>query len=264
MKSESSNLRYGTGTHHSGHDRRSDGHDERAIAKAHRQQERTTAIHEAGHAVIARILGLVCGKVTIKASGTSGYGIIAAPEFVCDCWEQRGKNRPIQAAFRGRILAYMAGREAEVELLGQCQGGDNDDQSRIGLMLEDLYPGEWDQQDKFERRLRRFARNLVRRHRPKIEVLSRALIEQRTMSDKRVRLAAGVATTLAPPLTEGGLPSLVPSSWGACLIRQRRQLANSRFLRPAAADLTGQDTTRRAPARRSQTRRPELARVVGT
>ena len=202
MKSESSNLRYGTGTHHSGHDRRSDGHDERAIAKAHRQQERTTAIHEAGHAVIARILGLVCGKVTIKGQWNVGIQDHRRPGVCMRLLGATRQNRPIQAAFRGRILAYMAGREAEVELLGQCQGGDNDDQSRIGLMLEDLYPGEWDQQDKFERRLRRFARNLVRRHRPKIEVLSRALIEQRTRSDKRVRLAAGVATTLAPPLTK--------------------------------------------------------------
>jgi hypothetical protein len=51
----------------------------------------------------------------------------------------------------------MAGREAEEELLGHCQGGDDDDQYRIALMLMHLYEGE-DRQDKFERRLRSFTR----------------------------------------------------------------------------------------------------------
>jgi hypothetical protein len=162
------------------------------------EQERATAIHEAGHAVVARVLGLLCGKVTIKANyrtATSGYGIIADPWLVIDCWEQRGEYRPSEAAFRGRILAYMAGREAEEELLGHCQGGDHDDQYQIALMLMELYRAE-ERQAKVERRLRIFARNLVRRHRPKIEALSRALIEQRTMSDRRVRLAAGLPPRL--------------------------------------------------------------------
>lgn len=44
--------------------------------------------------------------------------------------------------------------------------------------------------------MRSFARSLVRRHHPKIEALSRALIEQQTMNDKRVRLAAGLPSRL--------------------------------------------------------------------
>jgi hypothetical protein len=156
------------------------------------EEERATAIHESGHAVVGRVLGLVCGKVTIAAdyrTRTSGYGIIADPWVTINRWEQRGRYRPPKAAFRGRILAYMAGREAEEELLGYCPGGDDDDQYQIALMLMDLYPGE---EAKFERRLRGVARSLVRRHRPKIEALSRALIEHPSMSDKRVRLAAGL------------------------------------------------------------------------
>jgi hypothetical protein len=98
---------------------------------------------------------------------------------------------PKRTAEEEHATAYMAGREAEEELLGHCRGGDDDDQYQIALMLMDLYEGE-DRQDKFERRLRSFTRHLVRRHRSKIEALSRALLEQRTMSDKRVRLAAGL------------------------------------------------------------------------
>ena len=100
------------------------------------EEERATAIHEAGHAVIARVLGLVCGNVTIGVNyrtRTSGYGIIADPRVANDCWEQRGRYPPLEAAFRGRILAYMAGREAEEELLSYCQGGDADDQYQIAL-----------------------------------------------------------------------------------------------------------------------------------
>jgi len=168
------------------------------VAKRTPEEVLTTAIHEAGHAVVGRVLGLTCGKVTIGANyrtRTLGYGVIAEPWFTVDCWEQRGRYRPPEAAFRGRILAYMAGREAEEELLGNSEGGDDDDQYQIALMLMDLYRGE-DRQAKFEGRLRRAARSLVRRHRPKIEALSRALIEQRTMSDKRVRLAAGLPPRL--------------------------------------------------------------------
>lgn len=71
--------------------------------------------------------------------------------LACDrCWEQRGKYRPSEAAFHGRILAYMAGRQAEKELLEECRGGDGDDQYQIALMLTELYPAEL--HDKFERR----------------------------------------------------------------------------------------------------------------
>jgi len=84
----------------------------------------------------------------------------------------------------------MAGRETEEELLGRCRGGDDDDRHQIALMLNEVYRKElW---DRFEPRLRRFARALVRRHRSKIEALARALIERPKMSNKQVRLAAGL------------------------------------------------------------------------
>jgi hypothetical protein len=95
----------------------------------------------------------------------------------------------------------MAGREAEEELLGHCRGGDDDDQHQIQLMLEEIYRSREiyrseEELEKVEQRLRRFARFLVCRHRPKIEALARELIEKRTMSDKRVRLAAGLPPRL--------------------------------------------------------------------
>lgn len=42
-----------------------------------------------------------------------------------------GKFRTEDSALRGRILSYMAGAEAEVELLGTCAGGDGEDRREI-------------------------------------------------------------------------------------------------------------------------------------
>ena len=89
----------------------------------------------------------------------------------------------------------MAGREAEEELLGITQGGDGDDQRQIRRMLEKVCLQEA-KRDNVERRQRRITRGLVRRHRHKIEALALALIEQRTMSDKQVQLAAGLPPRL--------------------------------------------------------------------
>jgi ATP-dependent Zn protease len=153
----------------------------------------STAVHEAGHAVVARVLGLQCGKVTIAANyrtRDAGYGVIADPWAAVARWDERGKYRPAEAALRARVIAYMAGREAEEELLGHCPGGDGDDQYQIALMLDTLG------QTELEPRLRTFARAIVRRHRSKIEALARALMERRTMSDKQVRLAAGLPPRL--------------------------------------------------------------------
>jgi hypothetical protein len=39
-------------------------------------------------------------------------------------------------AIVGRIIAFMAGAEAEVEIVGNCQGGDDDDRLQIARMME--------------------------------------------------------------------------------------------------------------------------------
>jgi ATP-dependent Zn protease len=122
------------------------------------EEEWRTAVHESGHAVVSRVLGFLCGKVSIKPDyreGTAGYGIIEDPYLALDTWEQRGKyHRSLEAAFRARILTYMAGREAEEEVLGRCQGGDSDDQFQIALMLEQIYREE--RREERQERLRKF------------------------------------------------------------------------------------------------------------
>jgi hypothetical protein len=99
--------------------------------------DRSLAGHEAGHAVIGRVLGMVCGGATIQCDDSSdGHAVTADPWAVMHSWEQRQKFRDSASAFRGRIIAFMAGREAEIECLGFCRGGDDDDRYQIALMME--------------------------------------------------------------------------------------------------------------------------------
>jgi hypothetical protein len=89
--------------------------------------------------VIGRVLGVGCGAATIvanEAEGDAGHSIIADPWEVITDWELRGRFRDSRQAFRARILIEMPGREAELEFLGKCRGGDGHDQRQIALVLE--------------------------------------------------------------------------------------------------------------------------------
>jgi ATP-dependent Zn protease len=165
---------------------------------------RSTAIHEAGHAVIGRVLGLSCGSVTIianEAEGEAGHAIIHDPWKTSSDWDQRlmeqverglmpSKCHDSRSAFRGTILARMAGAEAENVIVGACQGGDGFDQYEIGMMAESSDTGfteaEW---ERYEPRMRRQTRRLVRKHRAKIERVAAALLKHRTLQPADVDAA---------------------------------------------------------------------------
>jgi hypothetical protein len=144
----------------------------------------STATHEAGHAVIARVLTLLCGGATIKPNyeaGNAGHAITEEPYACLSAWEVRGKVREPDAVWHARIIGYMAGAEAEIALLGATQGGDGDDRLQIALMAEELdSPKEhW---ERIEARLRAMTRMLVRRHRALIERVANALIDKKTLT----------------------------------------------------------------------------------
>jgi hypothetical protein len=146
------------------------------------------AIHEAGHAVIGRVLGLRCGDVTIVADHDSaGHSIIGDQWQIIGDWERRGRFRDVRIAARGRIIALMAGAEAEEVILGSCQGGDLEERYHIHLIVgsddSDL-EGRWDH---YEPRMRRQTRRLVRKHQAKIKRLAGALLVQnKTLRDDEV------------------------------------------------------------------------------
>ena len=155
---------------------------------------RHTAIHEAGHAVVGRVLTLVCGSTTIvpdHKDGAAGHTIIADHHECEHEWRKRGKVRDKDnAVFHGRIKAYMAGGEAEVILLGSTKGGDFDDRRQIELMAKELDhdPAEW---ARWEVRLRRQTRRLIRQHRDKIERVANALLANGKLSAKQIDKLTG-------------------------------------------------------------------------
>jgi hypothetical protein len=139
---------------------------------------RSTAIHEAGHAVIGRVLDMVCGAVSIEPDDDSaGHSICADPWVTFGDWDRRGKYRDFRTVIRGRMMTFMAGAEAEREIIGRFRGGDGDDQDQIALMVEGA---GFDEQDlgRRDRRLRQATRHLVRRHRATIDRVAAALIRQ--------------------------------------------------------------------------------------
>jgi ATP-dependent Zn protease len=142
------------------------------------------AVHESGHAVIGRVLTLACGGATIVPryeAGVAGHSITEDPFSCINEWARRGKVRDDRdAVWHARIITFMAGAEAELELFGRNRFGDGDDRYQIELMAEEIETGrDW---VKREARLRALTRVLVRRHRGLIERVSTALMERKTLS----------------------------------------------------------------------------------
>ena len=149
-----------------------------------RKQLKQTAYHEAGHAVIGRVLTLHCGGATIRPNFTeaeAGHAITRDPYACLHEWEKRGHVRDSRdAVYHARIMTYMAGAEAEMILLGSSGVGDGDDRYQIALMADELHRDtDW---DRLEPRLRAMTRMLVRRHKARIERVAKALLARTTVS----------------------------------------------------------------------------------
>lgn len=156
---------------------------------------RWTSYHEAGHAVIARVLTLPSGHATIKPDyieRTRGVSITFNPHLCLREWEKRGKVRGnLDVVWHARIMTYMAGAEAEAVLLSRTATGDGDDRLQIGLMAEELSCSVDYFWERIEPRLRAMTRMLIRRHRARIERLAKALIVKTTLSGKQIDKLVG-------------------------------------------------------------------------
>jgi hypothetical protein len=155
------------------------------------------AVHEAGHAVIGRALNMVCGEVTIAPDNESAGRAVTAD--LCDIavdWRRQGRFRGDgeSAILRGRVMAFMAGAEAETAIIGDCPGGDDAGRREVALMLEKLAAPL--DRPALERQLRRWTGALCRRHAGRIRLLARALMREPTLSDPEVRMLIGVPRPL--------------------------------------------------------------------
>jgi ATP-dependent Zn protease len=169
-------------------------------------RKKDLAFHEAGHAVIGRVLGLVRGHTTILADHDSaGHSILADPWITNAQWEARGKFRDLSSIRLARVIALMGGRETEIVCFGRSRGGwgsDYRDIVTIALSGHLKVPGprnasvaqarhrrEYKQMgnanvtfdpawDRYQERLRQKTRMLVRRHRSTIERVAAAILEK--------------------------------------------------------------------------------------
>ena len=162
------------------------------------------AIHEAGHAVVGRKLGMLCGHASIvEDDDSAGHSITADPYAIQYHWDRCGHFREFRSVLSGRVMTFMAGREAEIEIIGSGAGGDGDDVHQIGSMLAEVADHE-EEQARIEARLRRGARMIVRRHRRLIEEVARALDQSLVIAaDELDRLSPGpVRAPLEEPACE--------------------------------------------------------------
>jgi hypothetical protein len=142
----------------------------------------TRAVHEAGHAVIGRVLGLTCGDCSIAR--TKEHAGISYSQ-----WDDQ--SRPVRHGRDAKVMTTMAGTEAELELLGKSCAGDGFDVEDIErLLADDAEPA------KVEKRLRRMTRMLVRRHRAKIELIAKILVEVNTLSGEHIEEAIATRCNL--------------------------------------------------------------------
>jgi hypothetical protein len=132
------------------------------------------AVHEAGHAVIARILGVTSAYANLS----SNCDEVSAADFILDAmqafeWNQvHAERHAADGAFwRRKIIARIAGAEAEREIIGVCLG--DDEHHRLSCELE---LGHAHVQSERTVRMHSLARQLVKRHRAAILSFAEQLV----------------------------------------------------------------------------------------
>ena len=167
------------------------------------QRKTYTAYHEAGHAVIDCVLGLVSGSVTVLPDAVGlGCATIKSPLATLDEWDARGRSRfnghDLRSVYRAYIMALMAGREAAELCCGPGGDfvGDGDDIRQIEHLIHRTYdldlayfglPDRHSTSGDFNLdRLRSATRGLCIRHREKIERVARALLRHGTLSSETI------------------------------------------------------------------------------
>jgi hypothetical protein len=123
---------------------------------------RASPWHEAGHAVIARALGVPAGRASIAFDAALNVHGLA---------ESGIPKRHNRRACRASAVVSMAGAEAERHFLGVSCDGDGSDRDHIAELLE-----AEDDPAGIEARCRATARKLVREHSGRIKLVARMLI----------------------------------------------------------------------------------------
>ena len=158
-----------------------------------------TAIHEAGHVVVAYVLGLACDEVALthdEVKETGAYGFVTSPNPTYGYEVESPKER--QKILRDQSISCCAGLAAEHVLLGVPLSTDNENSQsdfqhiiqfeHDGLKIKGKRNGfvgddaTW----RFISSLLEEAKELVIQHRDAIQRLADILIECKQLSEEEV------------------------------------------------------------------------------
>jgi ATP-dependent Zn protease len=156
------------------------------------QQLRQAAIHEAGHAVANRVVGMACGEASIVPDDdemSAGVAIVEKPQLIERAWKRVQPHG--ESVICGRIIGFMAGREAEIIAFGTTHEiDDGNDRRQIELMAEQAGVSE-----AYLARLRTKVGPLLRRHWYKVERVAESLLIRKTLSGPDIDALIRKATT---------------------------------------------------------------------
>ncbi len=135
-----------------------------------------TAYHEAGHAVIALVVGRPLHKVTIAAN-RDRLGL---------CHLQKGRSRASKDWLEDEILILLAGMAAESQLSGSDNVVGAEQDLRMARRLAMMRAGNAQQAERLERRLLTKTEHLLsdQGHWNAVQLIAADLIERETISGR--------------------------------------------------------------------------------
>jgi len=138
-----------------------------------------TAVHEAGHAVVAFVLGRPIHDVSIRARG----------RFAGICKFQKGKGRPTDDWVDREMQISLAGIAAEIRHLGRADARGAQDDLRRSLNLATERSGCADRAERLMKRMLDRTLHLLEQpgHWPAVESIMKQLLEKETISGRAVR-----------------------------------------------------------------------------
>jgi len=143
-----------------------------------------TAYHEAGHAVMAMVLGRNIQKVTIKSGQIQTGGVRLG---VCELGP--GRSRSSQDVIEDEVMILLAGMVAESKFTGHyCERGAAQDLRYVAAMLRDR-GGSESQQQRIQRRILDKTEHILNEpaHCRAIAQVAKELIQRTTISGRSVR-----------------------------------------------------------------------------
>ncbi|QDT35025.1 M50 family metallopeptidase [Thalassoglobus polymorphus] len=146
---------------------------------------KATAFHEAGHAVMAMLLGRPVEKVTIAPGQMqSGLSRLGA------CKMQKGMRKPSRDPLEDEVLILLSGMVAESRVTGRyCQLGASQDLHLVKSLLSENRATNERQLQRLARRMIDKTENLLSRAEPTqaIELIANELLKNETISGRAVR-----------------------------------------------------------------------------